>query len=340
MDVDAKTTVVAFAGALLVLAAIVWLVGVEDVVAALAMADPLVLLATVGVAGLWLVAWGLTLYSVLAAVGTPVGVGKAVVLYAAAVFANNVTPFGQAGGEPVTALLITSATDGEYETGLAAIASVDTLNFVPSVALSVVGFAWVLASAVELTRNLVVAAVGVVVLVLALPVGAYVGWRYRYEVEAVVVRAITPLIRGVARVVPRATPPTPALIERRIEGFFTAIDRVAADRETLLTALAFSALGWLGLCTALWLSVFALGYVVPFPAVLVVVPLGSIAGMTPLPGGLGGVEVAFASLLYATTAVPFAAATAAVLVYRGATYWIPIVAGGGAAALLGASSRR
>ena len=137
---DLRTTLVGFAGALCVLAVLLWFVGVGDVVSALSMASPPVLVVIVVVATCWLTAWGLSLRTVLGVLGAPITIPSAVLVFAGATFANNVTPFGQAGGEPVSALLVSRASDSEYETGLAAIASVDALNFVPSIALALVGW--------------------------------------------------------------------------------------------------------------------------------------------------------------------------------------------------------
>jgi len=340
MDGDRLATVLGFAGALAVLTGLVWFVGVGDVLDALSDARPLVVALVVLVAVVWLSSWGMALRTVLHSLGAPIKASMAVLVFAAAVFSNNVTPFGQAGGEPVSALLISQASDSEYETGLAAIASVDTLHFIPSVALALVGFTFVAAGAVRLGRNLVFAAIALVVLAVAIPVGAYLGWRYRYELEAAVVRALTPVIRRVGHVLPKREPPSPATIEHRIEGFFTAIDRIAGDRRTLLLSIGFSALGWLSLATALWLSLYALGTVVPFSATVLVVPVAAIAAITPLPGGSGAIETVLVTLLVATTPATGGVALSAVLIYRGATYWLPIVVGGGVASVLGADRAR
>ncbi|MFD1585949.1 YbhN family protein [Halorientalis brevis] len=336
MNGDRRATVAGFAGAVLVLVVLFWFVGVDQILAALASADPVIVAALVPVALLWLSSWGLALYTVLQAIDEPVSAPKAVMLYTAAVFANNVTPFGQAGGEPLTALLISKATDSEYENGLAAIASVDALHFVPSVGLATIGLAFFAVETVTLGRNLRIASVAVGALALAIPVAAYVGWRYRYELEAAVVRLLTPVIRALGRLVPRRSPPDPGVIEHRIEGFFTAIDRVANSPRRLVLALAFSLGGWLALTSSLWLSVTALGYDVPFAAVLVVIPVGALASATPFPGGLGGIETALTVLLVSTTGIPAAAAGAAIVIHRAATYWFPTLVGGGSAAALGA----
>jgi len=327
-------TVLGFAAAVVVLGVLFWFVGVDEVVTTLEATRLSVAVLVLPVAACWLSAWGLALHTVLRALGTPVSRPKAVLVFSAAIFSNNVTPFGQAGGEPLSALLISEAADTEYETGLAAIASVDALHFVPSVGLATVGLGFFAVRTVSLGRNLVIAALAVGGLAVAIPVAAYVGWRYRYEVERTVVGLLTPLVRGVGRLL-RREQVSPAAIERRIEGFFAAIDRIAASRRTIGLALGLSLAGWLSLATSLWLSVFALGEVVPFAAALVVIPVGSIAGIAPLPGGLGGIEAAFVVLLVSTTGIPAATAGAAVVIHRGATYWLPTLVGGGTAAALG-----
>lgn len=336
MDGDRVTTILGFGAALVVLTVVVWIIGIGDVLDALGQADSSVLVLIVGVAAVWLSAWGLALWKVLSAIGAPISPPAAVFAFSAAVFSNNVTPFGQAGGEPISALLISSAADSEYETGLAAIASVDTLHFVPSVGFSILGFTFVVATAAKLTRNVVVAALGALVLITVILTAAVLAWRYQATVERTIIRVVTPLIRLLGRVVPGRTVPTPEDIEHRIDGFLTAVSRVASDRRTIVTAMSFSAVGWFSLATSLWLSLYALGYVVPFAATLFVVPVGSIAGATPLPGGLGGLEAAFIALLVPTAGVSASVATAAVLIHRGATYWLPTIFGGGAAAALSA----
>jgi uncharacterized protein (TIRG00374 family) len=335
-DMDGRwATALGFLGAALVLAALVWVVGIDEILAALNDIRPAYLLVIFAVAVVWLFSWGMALRTVLGALDAPVSVPMGALVFAGAVFSNNVTPFGQAGGEPVSAYIISRATDREYETGLAAIASVDALHFVPSVGYALTGLVFVLAGAVQLGRDLVFAATAVGTLTVAIPVAAYVGWRYRFELEAVVVRLVTPVVRTLGRVVPRKSPPTAEDVAARIETVFGAIGRVANSRTTLVEAVGFSALGWLAMCTSLWLSLFALGYPVSFPVVLLVVPMGAIAGITPLPGGLGGVETVIGVLLVSLTPVPGGAAVTAVLIHRGATYVFPTVLGGGVAFALG-----
>ncbi|MFB6118900.1 YbhN family protein [Halosegnis sp.] len=333
MNVDRRASLVGFTLAALVLAVVGWLVGPGRVADAIARANPPALAAVFGVATLWLTAWGLALRTVLGGLGATVRGHVAVLVFAAATFANNVTPFGQAGGEPVAALFISRTANTEYETSLAAIASVDSLNFVPSIGLAAAGIAY-FSTRLTFGSRLRVAALAVGALALAVPVLAVAGWRYRYRVERVVIRAVTPVVRAVSRVVPGRSAPGQSAVRGRVEGFFAAIERVSGNRRRLAVALGLSATGWLCLATSLWLSLVALDAAVAYPVVLVVVPVGAIAGITPLPGGLGGVETVIIALLVAL-GVAADTAAAAVVIHRVGTYLLPTAVGGGVAGVLG-----
>jgi hypothetical protein len=331
---NARATVAGFLGAVVVLGGLLWVVGVDSVVRHLVRADLGVVVVLLVVACLWQLAWGLALRTVLGVLDTPIPVREAFFVFMAATFANAVTPFGQAGGEPVTAWLVADRTDTDYEAALASIASVDALNFVPSIGFGLLGVAY-FAATITLGRRLFLAGTTVAVFAVALVVGVTIAWRHRYRIERVAVAALTPAIRWAGRVLPAVTPPRPATLEDRIEGFFGTIERIGDDRWGLLTALGFSALGWLGLMTCLWLSLYALGYVVPFAAVLVAVPLGAAASVTPLPGGLGGVEAVLVAVLIPTTSLGAATVGAAVFLHRLGTYWFPMLIGGSAASAFG-----
>lgn len=331
---NARATIAGFLGAAVVLAGLLWLVGADRVASHLLRADLAVVAVLLVVACVWQLFWGLALRTVLGILETPIPVREAFLVFMAATFANAVTPFGQAGGEPVTAWLVAERTDTDYEAALASIASVDALNFVPSIGFGLLGVAYFAATA-TLGRRLFLAGTTVAGFGVALAGGVVVAWRYRYRIERVAIAGLTPAIRAIGGVLPAVSAPTPASLEERIEGFFGTIERIADDRWGLVIALGFSAAGWLSLMTALWLSLYALGYVVPFAAVLVAVPLGAAASVTPLPGGLGGVEAVLIAVLVPTTSLGAATVGAAVFLHRLGTYWFPMVVGGSVATAFG-----
>ncbi|QSG15361.1 lysylphosphatidylglycerol synthase transmembrane domain-containing protein [Halapricum desulfuricans] len=340
MRVDRRSILVGFAGAGAVLALLLWVIGIDGVVSHLSEARLPVVAVLFGLVPVWLTAWGLCLHTVLRALGTPMSRVRSVVVFVAATFANQVTPFGQAGGEPISALLISEAAGTEYENGLAAIASVDTLHFFPSIGLAVVGFGLFALRGFEFGRSVLVAGAAVAVLVAGVASALALGWRFRDWIESMAISLLTPVARRAGRILPRVSPPSRDGISERVDGFFVSIERVGRNRRLLVLATTFSLAGWFTLAVCLWVALAAIGFVVPFPAMLVVLPVASIAGVFPVPGGLGGVEAAFVVMIVSTTSVATTAATAAVVIYRGATYWLPMLVGGGIAAVLVDGRRR
>ncbi|UWG47741.1 putative flippase [Halanaeroarchaeum sp. HSR-CO] len=332
--VDRRALVLGFAGAGALIVGLLWLVDVGQVRSSLSRADPLFLGVMFVVALLWLGAWAVTLRTVLASMDVPMPVGTSFFVYNAAVFANNVTPFGQAGGEPVTALLVSKVTGTRYETGLVSIASVDVLNAVSSIALVFFGVG-IYASRFTLGTNLFAAVSSVVILVLVIVVSFTLTWRYR---ETLVDRLSGPIATtaDAFRWGPlKSRTVTKAGVAARLRRFFGNVEVVAGDQRRLVYALSLSMLGWLLQTAALVMAFLAVGADIPVVVALFVIPLANLAGMAPLPGGLGGIEAAFVALLVPTTGVPAAVVTAAVLLFRLAIYWMPVIVGGTSATVFG-----
>lgn len=64
-----------------------------------------------------------------------------------------------------------------------------------------------------------------------------------------------------------------------------------------------------------------------WPVALIAISAGAFAGAAlPTPGGLGGAEAGIVAALVAFS-VPLSAAVAAALIYRGLTYWLPLLPG-------------
>jgi len=335
MEFDSRAVLVGFLAAAAVLGGLLWFVGVDRIVSALSALDPRVLAVVLLVGVAWLFSWGLALRRVLDALDVVASPWDGFLLYSSAAFANNVTPFGQAGGEPFSALLISRATDSEYESGLAAIASVDTINFVPSIVFSLVGLGYYVARFAVGDSVLLVFG-GVLALAVGAPSLGYLGWRHRGRLETNLAGVVHPVWSAIGRHVPGVSVPRRAAVRRRLDGFFRSIERVASNRRDLVAALGFSALGWLWMCLALYVSLWALTPMatVDVAVVFVVVPVSTIASVVPLPGGAGGVEAALVLLLVPIAGISPATAASAALVYRGALYWFPLLLGGGAVAWL------
>ena len=313
-------------GTIAVFAVLFFLVGARDVLDSLLSAEPSLVAATFVLALCWLAAWSLMLRTVLAALDIEISAGKSFFVYAGAVFANNVTPFGQAGGEPIAALLISKTADARYETSLVGIATVDVINVVPSISLIFVGVSYY-ATTAAIGDRLETAVGSAVVLIAGIIIVMALVWRYHRTIVERLPAIVAPRLGrlGLERF---DSDTLEADIADRLGRFFENIERVATDRWRLVAVVGLSLCGWLFQTAALTAAFAALGYSVPAYVLLFVIPLANLAGAAPLPGGLGSIDAAFVTLLVPTTGIEASAITAAVLIFRGAIYWMPVLIGG------------
>ena len=324
-----RATALGFLGTLAILGGVLYVVGIKDLARILSRAESgpiaLVVLVTVG----WLTAWALGLRTVLGVLGVRLSIVRSFLVLNGAMFSNNITPFGQAGGEPVAALLISKVTETKYERGLAAIASVDAINFLPSVTLALIGIAY-FATQITFTQSLRAASGIVAGLAIVVPGAAYLSWRYRNMVKRMSKDVIAPLIYRLSTVIPGVSAFDESSIHTRMTGFFGAIGRIATNRRGIILSLIASTIGWVFQMVALWIAFLAIGVSIPFSVMLFVVPMGALASITPLPGGAGGVETALVTILAGlpNVAIELETALAAVVIFRSAVYWIPILIGG------------
>jgi uncharacterized membrane protein YbhN (UPF0104 family) len=73
---------------------------------------------------------------------------------------------------------------------------------------------------------------------------------------------------------------------------------------------------------------------------LFIVPVGGLATVVPLPGGIGGVEFAVAGMVIALTTIDPAVVGAMVLLYRVCVYWFLVLVGGASLFLAATSFSR
>jgi len=268
-------------------------------------------------------AWGKAWQVVLEVAGIEESFRRLVVTYFAATFANYVTPLGQAGGEPFIAYVLSRDTDASYEDSLASVVTADLLNLLPFFTFAAVGMGVLVVRTTlpDEVRGVAVALVGFAV---GVPVAAAVGWRFRHSVGRFVLRLVAPVARRIRFVSVEG-------IRERMRDLNEAFERIATDPRGLVHALAFSYIGWLFFALPLYFAALAVGDPVSLLLVFFIVPASTLAGLTPSPGGLGGVEAALVGLLVVLAGVSTASGYAVATVYRLASYWFALGAGGIAA---------
>ena len=315
----AKGTVgFAIAGLLLYLLGSV--VGWGEIIEALADADPLWVAVACLSTLLYLLAWTKTWEVVLTAGAISVSYPRLVPTFFAATFANYTTPFGQAGGEPFIAYVLATDTEASYEQALASVSTADLLNLFPFFTFAGLGLAALVLTG-EIppgTRPLVI---GLAAIAVGVPLIVLVGWYRRDLIEGAIVGATGPVVRRTDRV-------TTAGVRERVDGFYDQLGRIAAEPRELLVAVTFSFVGWVFFALPLYFVALALSLPLDPLLVIFLVPASSLAGITPTPGGLGGVETALVALVVALTPIAAGPAAALAIAYRATSYWFALAVGG------------
>ncbi len=319
-----QTTVLLVVGGVL-LVGYGWLVGFDALRRVLAGVTFRQLASVLLVATIPLAVWGLELHLVFTRLEQTPSVVTSVLLFVGTVSLNTITPFGQVGGNPPAALLCSRVLGTDFETGLVAVGTTNSLNRLASWCLGLVGVSYLGIRVVGRPAGVSLLAVGLVSLAMLL--GGALAWRAR---RPLVRRASGPLARllCVTGRLPRLSAPSRADLRRRGIRVVEAIELLAADPKRLSLVFGLGLAGQLTAATTLWVALAAVGVDPPFVALLFVIPVAQLSGVMPTPGGVGGAEILLASALVATTGIGAAAAGAAAVLYRAGAFWLPSVAGG------------
>jgi hypothetical protein len=334
-----------FGASLAIVALALYLIGIEEVLRTLGRADPRDVASVLAMALVTITARGIGLQVVFGIVGTSVSTLRAVVLYAASTFLNDVTPSGQAGGAPASALLVAYTGDARYEIGLAAIFALNLLANLVMLAFGLAGVGFLALTAGRTAARatgpdyglLAATTVGLVAVIVG---GITALWRHRSAAIGGLTEGLLGATRAVGRVVPRLDAPDRSAIADRVERFFESLDRLgrATPREAaavlVLVAIAHGAS-----IAALWVAFRAVGEPVGLALLVAVVPAAVLAAIAPVPGGAGGTELALIALLGVTTPLEAATIGAAVVLWRAVTHWLRTLLGGVLTAALVAFGR-
>lgn len=328
--------VIGFGVAVLAVGGFLYAVGPAAVLAELADADVAIL--SIGFASIVvaLTCWSEAVRRLLASTGHAAGGLRYRGAYLSGEFLKQVLPLGQSGGPVLMAYTISREADTPYQSTLAAATTFAFINVVASLVLAVSGLVLLVATRRGPTGPLLRSTLVVVaVMTLLVVVLVYLAVYRRSVLESVLVRVTTVVQDSVGRLSTRVHAAlSPERVHGLLDTFGDAIDRLTSDRRRVAVAVTLSVTGWFFFLLPLYTSFWAIGSPVPFALVVFVVPVVTLFNVVPLPGGLGGFEVALAAVTAALAAVDLPTATAAVFLFRLSNYWFVVLLGGLAASSL------
>lgn len=273
-----------------------------------------------------MILWGSGFYIILRRLGHTGNFVVSILLMNASGFLNTITPFGQLGGNPPTAVLIKQALGTDFETALAAIGVINAINrlaslFLGFLAASYLGWQLVIERTVS---TAVFTLIGVIVTVV-FSVG--IVWQYRYVLVDYASQLVSSGLKPLNHL-PRITIPSQKRFRQHGLQFIEAIELLATAPTQLALVFGLCMIGQIFIATILWVALAALGAELLFATVLLVIPVAKLGAIAPTPGGLGAAETLLAGTLITTTEITAAVAGAAALLYRASAFWIPALSGG------------
>lgn len=323
-----RRSLLAFAASLLLLVAFLVLLGPVELAAELAATDPLLFGAGLVAMLATLVCWSEGLRPLLADAGATVPPRRLFVAYCTAMLGRQLVPMGAVGGPALTAYTVDREASLSYNGTLAVVTVAEFISVVASLALAAVAVPVLLVGAPTLAQ-LRVALLAVGLAAAAVAAAAVAFWYRRRTVERTV--------RGTARILQRTVGVlsgrlrawlAPARAGAGLAHFYDTVDALAAHPATLSRSFGLHLAGWIFSAVPLYTSALALDVRVSFALAFLLVPAGDLVTVLPLPGGLGGTEIALAALLAAVAGLALPRAAAVVLLYRLCSYWFLILVGG------------
>ena len=264
----------------------------------------------------------------LAASGASVSLCRAFSAYGTGMFGRQILPMGNVGGPAIMAYALDREVRLGYNRMFAVVTVNQFLNHIASLVLAVSGVAYLLAFTPHVP-GLRPLQFGVLVVAIGLLVSVTVFWTRRSAITVAVTGVARLLQRTIGRISPRIDAAlAPKRVDAELTRYYGTIDTVADDHRSVLAAFCLIQISWLLSAVPLYTGGLALGIRLPIALVLFVVPVSGLAGVVPLPGGLGSFEVMLAGILAMLTGLELASVAAIVVLHRLCSYWFVLFVGG------------
>ncbi len=307
---------------IVILAAMIVFIGVDDVLRALEEANKIYVLVAIGiqlvVMSLWDIKW-----SILAR-GLDVKLKRlplfAMLLVGLAL--NNLTPSGRGGGEPVRAYLLSRSSGSDFRDTFASVMADKLFDTFPFTILAFVAMTYLVFTINLTTAMMATLLFAIAVCVVLLGFVIYVCFN-----QALGVKTVRWIFRQLRRFIKRDLD---EYEERTLEillGFQESLAFLMKNRAIFIRAITIAFIVWFLEIMRVYVVFLSFDVNVALGMVAAVFLISTIVGMIPLlPGGVGIVD-AMMILIYSMAGITPFIATAATLIERLISYWMVSIMG-------------
>ena len=305
-----------------ILGALIIFADVSQFLSAIRNVDPLLMGASF-VTGLSVfLVWGYIWHSLFQELEFEINMMKSYKIVMAGNFMNSVTPFGQLGGEPFMAYIVSENTDESYEKSLSAVVSADLVNAIPFLTYAMLGIMYMLlfSTITESIRNSIYIFVFFNILLISV---AYLAWFKTDKLESKIQKILDNIesrIEHKGKIIES--------LRERIEETKDSFKQAGKDKRHLIKIISITHLAPATQLISLYLILLGLNVEPTFIGVYLHVMLSGLAMFSPTPGGTGTFEAAFTGLLlFSYPNMGIDTAVASSVLFRLTTYWPGLIIG-------------
>lgn len=312
-----KKVIVFLIVGLIIMAVMLYFIGIDDVIRALEMSNLWFVLLAVCCQFFtyFLFTWRWNIINKTA--DMDLGIKKSLPMVLVSLAVNNITPSGRGGGEPVRAYLLAKEGNFKFEDTFATVIAdraLDTFPFVILSILTIIGMIFTFSLDIAWIILLVLCVGGITALVIIL---LYVCINQSFGV-----RITSWVIRITRRFYKKFNEDTEKRIVEAVITFQSRMNALMRDKTIIYYALPLSFLIWIFEILRVYLVFLAFGADVSPILIGEVFIIASLVGMVPLlPGGLGAVD-GIMILFYAAAGITPSISAAATVVERLISFWM------------------
>ena len=306
----------------LILIVMLWLVGIDQVIGALKIANLsyIALAIAVQVATYYLYTLRWQILNRMA--DMDVGIKKLLPMVLVGLAVNNITPSGRGGGEPVRAYILSREENYPMEETFATVVAdraLDTFPFVVLAVLTIIGMTFYFNFDLWLLVLMIIAVI-VIVVILILLIYMSINPNFGKRVDGWIIGLVRRFYR-------KNSEELEEKIHGIISGFQDTMKMVISNKKVLYYALPLSFVIWIFEIVRVYLVFLAFGANVNLVVIGEVFILASLAGMIPLlPGGLGAVD-GIMIIFYSAAGITASISAAATVIERLISFWMATIIG-------------
>ncbi len=317
-----KRSAIFIAMSFIILIVMLYFVGIDNIMDALKKANlalvALAIIVQIATYFLYTIRWNL----INSEAGIKVSLKSLLPITMVGLAANNITPSGRGGGEPVRAYILSKEHDyGLKDTFATVVAdrALDTFPFIVLAAITIVATVFYFEIPTWLVAVLILATIAIIA-ILAILIYMCINPGFGEKIERFIMKLVN-------RFYKKASDDLQKSIHENIQGFQDTMKMLISNRKLLAITIPMSFLIWVFEILRVYIVFLAFGATLNFIVIAEVFIIASLVGMIPLlPGGLGtvdGVMIGF----YSKAGVSLSLAAPVTLIERLISFWMATIIG-------------